>query len=95
MNKYGIAFLTAYMVALLCFVYFCVGCKPSMPKRSDYADNMLPCYLADKTIVANTYTEQKTPIEDMLTKCYRYTDYDRCKDAEDFEKCVNRLRISK
>ena len=45
--------------------------------------------------VANTYTENKTPVDDALAKCFRYTDMEKCKKEKDFDDCWSRVGIRK
>ena len=70
------------IIIFFCFIalvmLFC-GCKPEMPVKTDYGDNV-PCYLADVCLTVNAYmAKNKTDCTIALQKCYRYTDYDKCK----------------
>ena len=81
------------------FAIAIVGCKPSMPVKEDFTDKdgnvIMPCYISAVIAVTNTYTEQKTPIDDSVSKCYRYTDYNKCKDDKDPDECWSKLGIRK
>lgn len=68
-----------------------LGFKPDMPKKEDYPDNV-PCYLADVCLTVNAYmVNNKTDCLIALQKCYRYTDYDKCK-KEPTEELQNDCR---
>jgi len=79
-------------VLIICtfFLIFGTGCKPEMPSIKNY-DNM-PCYLADVCLTVNAYmVNNKTDCTIALQKCYRYTDYDKCK-KEPTEEAQNDCR---
>jgi hypothetical protein len=86
------AILTAGVVFAMAF--FFGGCKPSMPQRTDYPSMMYPCYLADVCVRMPAYAQQN-PVECGLAiqKCFRYTDYDKCRDADNSEKCLDFMGI--
>ncbi len=70
-----------------------LGFKPDMPKKESYVDNY-PCYLADVCLTVNAYmTQNKTDCTLALQKCYRYSDYDKCKNESDQKKCWDDLGV--
>ena len=77
------------LIIVLCVLAFTVllcGCKPSMPAKAEY-DKGDPCYLYDKCIVINAYTEVKQDCTVILQKCLRYTDINKCgADKDCWEK---------
>ncbi len=82
-------------VIVIVLLLLLVACKPSMPVKGDYAGN-IPCYLADKCMTLNAYMiNNKMECADALTKCYRYTDYEKCKGEKDFDKCWSDLGVRK
>jgi hypothetical protein len=88
MNK----FIHVFLICIISAVFY-TGCKPDMPVRSDYPDNV-PCYLADVCLTVNAYmVNNKTDCTLALQKCYRYTDYDKCKKEADPKKCWDDLGV--
>ena len=78
-----------YLLALL--IGF-IGCKPSMPVKSDY--EALPCYLADKCLTLNVYSDKnKTDCALALQKCFKYSDWDKCKNEKDPADCRDRISV--
>ena len=83
----AIILVFAYIATVVAIVFFIAGCKPSMPTKDDFKDSEgnvnMPCYMSAVIVVANTYTENKTPVDDSLIKCYRYSDYEKCKKEKE------------
>ena len=80
-------------VLIICtfFAVFGTGCKPDVPKiKEDYDGKMSPCYLADKCMSLNSYTEAKQDCSIIIQKCMKYIDYEKCKDDKD---CYNNIQV--
>lgn len=89
-------FVAMWMLIAIAIIILMIvtGCKPFMPKQKDYKDGMYPCYLADVCLTVNAYMENnKTDCTLALQKCYRYVDYDKCKDEPDPKKCWDDLGV--
>ena len=72
---------------IILVISFFYSCKPDMPSRKNYTDDMLPCYLADVCLTVNAYmVNNKTDCTLALQKCYRYSDYDKCNKETDIDK---------
>jgi len=93
------AFLSAVFGIILCLIMatilsLIVGCKPDIPIRSDYPSGMYPCYIADVCVRMTAYSEgAKQDCTLALQKCFRYTDYDKCRDADSPVKCWEWLGV--
>lgn len=86
-------FVVAIAIMLCLFIISLVGCKPDLPVKAEYGDN-LPCYLADKCITINAYMQNnKADCTIALQKCYKYSDYEKCKKDADPKACWDELGI--
>ena len=100
MLKSGKEIIISAIIAFLIFMSLSavlsllLGCKPSMPVRADYTEDMYPCYLAEVCLTINAYMEKnKTDCGLALQKCYRYADYKRCEAADEPDDCFSKLGI--
>ena len=85
-NKEAKEILVSFAIAIMFFLMLVVmtGCNPDLPQIKDYADDMYPCYLADKCVTINGYKDANSQECGVaIQKCFRYTDYKRCGEDKD------------
>ena len=87
MNKIKIS------ISILVLIIIASNCKPSMPVKDDYPD-ALPCYLADRCMTLNVFYESnKLDCSLTLQKCFRYSDWNKCKAETDPRECLDKLAV--
>lgn len=90
MMKINLVISFLIIIILSCLLFLFAGCKAPLPKMSDYPNDLYNCYLADKCMVLNTYTESKQECLLHYQKCFRYKDDQHCKDDT---KCYDRITV--
>jgi len=79
-------------VFLICIIFavFYTGCKPEVPSIKDYNGKTSACYLADKCMALNSYTEAKQDCSLLIQKCMKYIDYEKCGADKD---CYDKIWV--
>ena len=73
----------------ICMVIFS-GCKPAVPTIKDYVGKSDACYMADKCMSLNAYTESKQDCSLIIQKCMKYVDYEKCCSDKD---CYDKIWV--
>ena len=71
-------------------LFLFISCKPEVPTIKDYNGELSPCYLADKCMALNAYTETKQDCSLIIQKCVKYIDYEKCGDDT---KCYDHIQV--
>lgn len=79
------------MKKLFIILLLFISCKPPVPTVKEYGDKSGACFLADKCMVLNSYTEVKQDCSVLIQKCMKYVDYEKCGDDRE---CYSRVQVT-
>lgn len=87
MKKFRHVFLICLILAVSC-----TGCKPAVPTIKQYSElgKSDACYMADKCMSLNSYTESKQDCSLVIQKCMKYVDYEKCGSDKD---CYDKIWV--